>query len=174
MFSIASAAGTDQFGSAFSEGIHFKDPVDANTYSISGYRQTSTSTQTVGSTTATALTGISIPLAAGTYKYRAVVPFTGVAANDAYVVIGYSGTGSIAGIVRYMGLAAGVNTKAQTAFSNSGLNSAALVAADSYSAELDGTMTITGSGNLTISLASSANANTFTLITGSFLEVSKV
>jgi hypothetical protein len=171
MFSIAQAAGTDQFGTAFTEGIHFVDPSDGNTYSIGTVRQTTTSTPTIGSTTAANLAGISITVGVGTYYYRAVVGLNEIAANSAFVVLGCSATGTIQGLVTYLSTTA--ICKPQTAFSNAGLNSSALVAGSSTYCELEGTITLTGSGAVTISLAASANANTFSVIAGAFLELRK-
>jgi hypothetical protein len=170
MLTVAASAGTDQFGTAYAEGIHFIDPVDTNNYSLAILRQTTTSVPTIGSTTAANLSGISIPVNIGTYYYRAVVGITEVAANSAFVVLGCTATGSIQGLVSYLSTTAVVKT--QVAFANTGLNSAALVAGTTLCL-LEGTITLTGGGVLTISLAASANANTFTVLQGAFLEIVK-
>lgn len=145
-----------------------------------------TSTQTISLAAQTTITGLaSGTLPVGTYHIRAVIGFVGVAADDAYLTFaGTAVTSFFAANITYVGgntnAAATWGTNAamrtqNTLGNNSNLETGVLVANDQYTAFLEGIVTISTAGTITVVGATSANTvSTFTTEAGAVLIIEPV
>jgi hypothetical protein len=135
-----------------------------------------TGSQVVSSTTGVTVTGISAPVAAGTYRVRYRVLYTeGAAAGTPSVYF----TGPAASAVAISGffVTRGSASPAMNTVFASGLGSGNLLSGPVMSGALnkvgygEGTITFTAAGTFTMGALTSAGADTFTLLAGSFAEL---
>jgi len=168
----ANASSLNLFPAAGVLQAFIENSIDGNNYDLGRKSVYTTGTQAISSTTQAPVTGLSIPVAAGKYRFRAVIPYTGTSVNQAFVTFGGPATSSFAATITYIAGASGALMRVQTAIGvNTGLGSPALSSASGYGAILEGHATFTAAGNLVVDAAASANAASFTIQAGAILEL---
>lgn len=183
LMSLATAAGTDQFGTTYPAGMRFTGP-DTNVYDTGRLTVFTTAAQTISSTVYTGVTGggvaLSAPVIAGTYHFRFHLWYkdngAGAAGNADFKVQGPAFT-----VGSYAGNFAGNGPLVSVRFDNtSGFNvvlvGPALTSGSGvfFVADIEGVCTFTAAGTLALQSAISAAGTTnFVIAAGSFLELSR-
>jgi hypothetical protein len=174
MFSVASAAGTDPFGSAYSAGAKWINPADSNTYLVGKKRVHGTATQVINSATQTLCPGLTMTLQPGNYAFEVWVPFTAdTATYAAYVTMG--GTlapttgGFIANLV-YWWNSGSIAYQQTTLGSNTGLPTGILSTGRTYMAYLKGRVVVQTAGTLTV-VSATSGGDGHTIQLGSIFEI---
>lgn len=143
---------------------------DGNTYDLGRKAVYTAGTQTIDSTTQANITGLSLNVAPGKYRFRAVLYFSGLAANIAYLTMGGTATDTAFNAMIFYGT--NDYARNQTVLgTNTGLGSDTLANGGTYICYIDGNITVSVAGTLTVNGAASANANTFTTAKGCLLEI---
>jgi hypothetical protein len=170
--SIASAAGTDQFGTAYPIGSSLGGPDGTTGWKAGKKRLTPAGGQAVISSSPVTLTGYSFTLVPGSYVFEAWVPFTAdTATYTAYVYIsGTATTSSFASTIQYTWNSGAICYVQGTFGSNTGLNTGTLATGRTYMAWLKGRVTVTGGGTLTVSGATSGGDG-YTISNGGMFEI---
>jgi Spherulation-specific family 4 len=182
LFSVAAAAGTDQFGTSYQAGFSFNGP-DGNTYGPGPAIQYLTSNATQCSSTTQTSTGLSLPVADGTaYWFEADVYIANQSTNQIYISLGGPSVSSFYAMIKYEQLgnasvgAAGDALNWTAEQSTIGVNSGAgssspTVNGSGYWVHLHGWVEPSANGNLTVEQASGAAAASFTVQKGSRLKL---
>jgi len=198
LFSLAAVAGTDQFGTSYPAGMSgyvlanqseasatpTAGPAvygyggqlkyvgtDGNAYNTGRISTNNPSTQVINSETQAPVSGLSIPVAASSYRFRAIIPFTASSVNSAYITMGGPTPSYFHATIMYLGANQSKIAFQETIGTNTGLGSAALVNGDNYVAIIEGIATFSAAGNLIVDAAASANATSYTIELGAIMEV---
>jgi hypothetical protein len=167
-----SAPATPTAGAAvYSSSGHLKYKDESGAAYDTGRITSNAAGQTVSATGFTALTGLSVALGVGKYRFRALVELSATSsAGQWQTELLFSGTATVSYGFRFMSGAgvAALNVN-QTAFGTS-LNGPATSVAGPYWAEYHGTVTVTVAGNLSLSGATSVAADTWTVYSSSSIE----
>jgi hypothetical protein len=142
-----------------------------NFINTAGYQRVSAQFDKTSSTTLSDVTGLSAPLTNGrTYSFRAILLTTSNSAGGVKAAIAYS---SSLTAIRYEGSLLDANADAgQARSTTSGGTVAAVTAVTAATITIQGTITPSGTGNLTVQFAQNAsNGTASSVLTGSFLEV---
>jgi len=167
----SSASSLNLFPSGGVLQAFIENSLDGNNYDLGRKTVYTTGTQTIGSTTQATVTGLSVPVAPGKYRFHATLLFKGLAANTAYLTMGGSCTASAFNAMIFYGDANNFTRQQTTLGSNTGLGSYTLSATGTYICYIDGNITVSAAGTLTVNAAASANANTFQTQAGCLLEI---
>lgn len=158
--SIASVAGTDQFGTNYPAGTALAGPGDGNLYPPGPLQLNATATpQTISSTGSTPITGCSCPVAVGTYRFHARIVFKGGAAAGT-ANFGFTGptlsSPSINAMFIMSSGTAGVGAQISAA---SAVDSPTLTTSNSI-ADIWGQATFTAAGTLALTVAEGTTGDT--------------
>jgi hypothetical protein len=160
--SIASAAGTDQFGNAYPAGTVLAGPGDTNYYDAGPLTLFSTSNQTISTTTGAVITGLSCPVAAGTYHVSGVITiaagtvtsgqeifFTGPSASHTRISGRYGNTTTLAAADTIAISALGSGQQAQN-----------MTASDNYDFWFEGIVVFSAAGTFAVNCLNSTSGDT--------------
>jgi len=176
---VSQTAFTDQFGNAIKTGMHITDP-DGITYRAERATLVNTGApQTINSTTATAISGLSFTVAAGTYRFRGMIFGTnGAAAAVQAIRIGSAATvTSIAGTIALgnYGAFGGLTESNFALISATGVDlapAAAFSIGFSFSFWFEGIVTFSSSGAFQVNARCvTAAADTWTVNANSWFEI---
>lgn len=149
--------------------MKFLSSADNQAYNTGRQTVWCTANKTISSTAQSAITGMTINVAPGTYTFHATVAFTATSTgNDTYLTMGGTATAStFFASIDGQAYATGVNPFQTTLGNNTGLNSNTVTNGNNYTTNLYGLIVVSAAGTFVVNGASSANASTFTVQAGS-------
>jgi hypothetical protein len=171
--SLAVVAGTDEYGTAYSAGTWLPGPGDGNTYPAGPLRVYTTGTQTISTSGQTAITGLSIALAANTkYYVRALVYLkSGATGGPSYVTLAGPTCSAFATTTIWGGAGNGFPVAQQTTMGTNTNVDFSTANSSSYWVWIEGHITTSAAGSLTVNGAVSGSPVTFVTQVASMLEV---
>lgn len=183
-YNITGGLNTDNFGngniSVSGQTFKFVSLADLNTYDIGRLSQVTNTSQTINSTSFTAIAPSSGPalsggVAIGTYDLDVYLLYTAAlsAGTPEFRISGTAtATGNITGIASVTGVTAGsVLVPSVSSYGTTINGPSPMVATDTYFMWLTGSVTVTVAGTLQVQAATSAAVDTFTVNPGSRLRL---
>jgi hypothetical protein len=158
----------------FATSSHLKyEAADANSYDTGRLTQVAAGGQVVSAVSLTALTGLSAPVVAGTYHFRARLSYVSTAVGTPS--FGFSGPAATSVLMAYTmyGNATAIAYTTQTALPATpvAVGGPTMVAGTKYQCNVEGTIVFSASGTFQMLGQTSVAADTWTVAYGSVLEM---
>jgi|HubBroStandDraft_4_1064222.scaffolds.fasta_scaffold01801_13 hypothetical protein len=165
-------------GSSGGKNLEFASGNDANAYQTGRLTLVTAGTQLINSVTPAVITGLSVPVAATSYKYRALVLFEGnqAAGSPRFEVSSPAASAILTACKFYtVGTSDFTTNSVLTGFVTGASGTfpipTVMAASAFYVAEFEGTATFTAAGTLALEAFCTVAADTFTIQPGSWLEL---
>lgn len=144
---------------------------DGVDYATGRVLATGPNNQAINTTGFTALTGMSVALGVGTYMFRILVELKANSSAGQWLLeILFSGTATVNYGFRFTSAAGVAGLNANVSAFGSSLGGPATSVLGFYWAEIEGKIVVTAAGNLSVSGATTATADTFNVFLGSYIE----